>query len=159
MRKSVLYSVFAMLMGVVLFSCTPNDKKLQKQIDSVISISEGAVNATVKDGVVTLTGSVNSEEARSATEATVKAMKDVKSVINQISVDKPQPVVEVNPDSTLSSTVTAALSAAGYKDVVVTVKDGEVTLTGNAKKTDLQKIMQIANEAKPKKVNNQLTLK
>lgn len=42
-------------------------------------------------------------------------------------------------------------------NIEVTVANGEVTLTGNVPKESLARILQAAAEAKPKKINNQLT--
>ena len=47
----------------------------------------------------------------------------------------------------------SAFDAKGIKGITATVSNGEVTLTGDVKKADLQKVMQVANESKPKKVN------
>jgi len=140
----------------MFYSCKPSDEKLQKQVETVLSAAQSSVNGAVKDGVVTLTGTVESEEAKAAAESAVKAIKDIKSVTNNIEVKLP---VVINPDEVLSTTITTALTAAGYKDVKLAVDGGVVTLTGEAKKADLQKIMQIANEAQPKQVINQLKLK
>jgi osmotically-inducible protein OsmY len=75
----------------------------------------------------------------------------------QVPVPTPPPV-SINPDDVLKSTLDSTYKAAGYSGVTVSVMNGEVTLEGKAKKSDLRKIMQAAQEAKPKKVNNKLTL-
>ncbi|MFV0332056.1 MAG: BON domain-containing protein [Dysgonomonas sp.] len=156
MKRLVLILTCALLSGAMFYSCKPSDEKLQKQVETVLSTVQSSVTATVKDGVATLTGAVESEEAKAAAEAAVKAVKDIKSVTNNIEVKLP---VVINPDETLSTTIANALTTAGFKDVKLAVDSGVVTLTGEAKKADLQKIMQIANEAQPKKVLNQLKLK
>lgn len=156
MKRLVLILTCALLSGAMFYSCKPSDEKLQKQVETVLSTVQSSVTATVKDGVATLTGTVESEEAKAAAEAAVKAVKDIKSVTNNIEVKLP---VVINLDETLSTTITNALTTAGFKDVKLAVDSGVVTLTGEAKKADLQKIMQIANEAQPKKVLNQLKLK
>ncbi|MDR3060245.1 MAG: BON domain-containing protein [Prevotella sp.] len=156
MKRLVLILTCALLSGAMFYSCKPSDEKLQKQVETVLSTVQSSVTATVKDGVATLTGTVESEEAKAAAEAAVKAVKDIKSVTNNIEVKLP---VVINPDETLSTTIANALTTAGFKDVKLAVDSGVVTLTGEAKKADLQKIMQIANEAQPKKVLNQLKIK
>lgn len=156
MKRLVLILTCALLSSAVFYSCKPNDEKLQEQVETVLSTVPSSVTGTVKDGVVTLTGIVDSEEAKAAAEAAIKTVKDIKSVTNNIEVKLP---VVINPDEILSTTISTALTAAGFKDVSLAVDSGVVTLTGEAKKTDLQKIMQIANEAQPKKVLNQLKLK
>lgn len=156
MKTKILICTLALFAGISFYSCKPNDEKLQKEVTNALSV-QPTVSSSVKDGVVTLTGIVESEEAKTAAEASVKSVKDIKSVVNNIEVKKPEPVI--NPDDVLNSSITSALTSAGFKDVVVSVKDGEVTLTGTVKKADLKKVMQIANEAKPKKVTNQLKTK
>lgn len=157
MKKSLLVYVCALLTGVVLYSCKPSDAKIQKSVETALSTTNTGISSAVKDGVVTLSGTVDTEEAKAAAEQVLKAVKDVKSITNNIEVKAP--AVVINPDDILTTTVNSAISAAGFSGVAVAVKDGEVTLTGDVKKVDLAKLMQVANEAKPKKVINQLTIK
>jgi len=157
MRRKALIYFIALLSGVMVYSCKPSDEKLQKSVETALSSNTG-VTSTVKGGVVTLMGTVDSEEAKADAEAKAKSVKDIKSVNNNIQVVLPPP--PVNPDDTLTTTIKDALSTAGFKDVNVAVSNGEVTLTGNVKKkADMTKVMQIANESKPKKVNNQIKVK
>jgi hypothetical protein len=46
-----------------------------------------------------------------------------------------------------------------YAGVTATINDGIVTLTGEIKKADLQKLMMALNSLKPKKVDNKLVIK
>ena len=159
MKKLVLISMCALLAGVTLNSCKPSDQKLQTAVETALKAIPDApadLSSAVKDGVATLTGTVETDEAKAAIETAVKAVKGLKNVTNSIQVVPP---VVINPDDTLMSAITTALTAAGFNKVVTAVQDGVVTLTGEAKKADLQKIIQIANEASPKQVINQLTLK
>jgi len=137
-------------------SCKPSDAKLQQQVTTALSAVDSSVSAAVKGGVATLTGTVSSEDAKTAANTAVAAIKGIKSVTNNIEVELP---VVINPDQTLTNVITSALIAAGFTGVKLAVDDGVVTLTGDAKKADLVKIMQIANDAKPKKVINNLNLK
>ncbi len=156
MKRLVFILTCALLSGAVFYSCKPNDKTLQKQVETVLSAIQSPVSGTVKDRVVTLSGTVDSQTAKAAAETAVKAIKGIKSVTNNIEVKLP---VVINPDKTLLSVIINALSIAGFSGVKPIISDGVVTLTGEAKRADLQKIMQIANEAQPKKVLNQLKLK
>jgi osmotically-inducible protein OsmY len=159
MKKLFLICVCALFVGVSLNSCKPSDQKLQTAVETVLKAIPDAsadLTAAVKEGVATLTGTVETEEAKAAIETAVKAVKGLKSITNNIQVVPP---VVINPDDTLLSTISAAFTAAGFNKVVAAVQEGVVTLTGEAKKADLEKIMQIANEASPKQVINQITLK
>ncbi len=151
--------IIALVSSVMFFSCKPDDAKLQKAVDAALIESNTGITSEVKDGVATLKGVVASEEAKAKAEEVVKAVKDIKSVTNNVQVVLPPPPVVVNPDETLTSTINSALTAAGFSGVTVAVSNGEVTLTGDVKKADLPKVMQIANESKPAKVINQLKVK
>lgn len=151
-----------LLAGTFLFACKPNDSKLQQAVNEKLMATPG-VSATVKDGVVTLNGEVTDDTAKQTAEDAAKNVKGVKSVTNNITVQVPVPEptpspVTINPDDVLKNTLDSTYKAAGYSSVTVSVMNGEVTLEGKAKKSDLRKIMQAAQEAKPKKVNNKLTL-
>ncbi|MDR1746966.1 MAG: BON domain-containing protein [Tannerella sp.] len=150
------------LLAVVLFagfiSCKPSDEKLQKEAAAVLSTVSSAISSEVKNGQLILSGEVESDALKAGAEEVVKAIKGIKAVVNNIKVKLPEPII--NPDDTLKGIISTAITAGGdaFKDVIVEVEDGVVNLTGKIKKADLQKVMQIVNEAKPKKVNNQLTI-
>lgn len=152
--------VCMLFVGVTLKSCKPSDAKIQSNVEKAIEQNyEIMITPVVSNGVVTLTGSAESAEQKMAVENTVKSVKDVKSVVNNIIVVTPAPEVVVNPDDTIISDINSKLTSGGFKGVKVEVSNGEVTLSGDIKKSDLPKVMQIANESNPKKVNNKLNLK
>lgn len=159
MKRTAFIFTIALLSSIMFFSCKPNDAEIQKAVDKALTESNTGVTSVVKDGVATLRGIVASEEAKTQAETAVKGVKDVKSVTNDVQVVVPPAAPVVNPDDTLTSTINSALTAAGFTGINVAVSNGEVTLTGDVKKADLAKVMQIANESKPAKVTNQLTVK
>ena len=61
-------------------------------------------------------------------------------------------------DTAIKNLVEANLTRYGVTGVTVEVSGGEVTLKGNIPRAKLQDAMKAANEASPKKVNNQLNL-
>jgi len=65
--------------------------------------------------------------------------------------------VEINPDVTLRTSVDNVLKS--YDGVTADVKDGVITLRGSIKQDDLQPLIMKVQELKPKKVENQLTIK
>ena len=71
----------------------------------------------------------------------------------------PAPSVVIAPDTTLKNTVQANLTKYGVTGVTVEVANGEVTLKGDITRAKLPDAMKAANEASPKKVNNQLNIK
>lgn len=152
-----------LISGIAMQSCKQSDENLKKDVDKAI---QGRYNSTistsVKDGVVTLIGTVESQQEKTSVESEVKAVKHVKTVVNNISVRESnitsqQPVI--NPDNTIKSSIESRLATEGFKDVKVDVSNGEIILSGNLKRSDLTKVMQIANESNPKKVTNNLNLK
>jgi osmotically-inducible protein OsmY len=161
MKTKVLLCAVVLFAGISFYSCKPSDQELQKAVTTSLSTVSSAISSEVKKGEVTLSGVVNSEELKTAAEKAATAVKGVAKVVNNIQVKLPEPEPVINPDDVLKSTIAAAVAAGGdaFSKVVVAVKDSEVTLTGEVKKANLQKLMQIVNEAKPKKVNNSLTIK
>jgi hypothetical protein len=66
------------------------------------------------------------------------------------------PVI-VTPDATLRQSVNNVL--AGYPGITADVNDGVVTLKGSIQQVDLSGLIQKIQELRPKKVENQLTIK
>lgn len=155
MKKIVLSVVSAFLLGFTLYSCSPSDKDIQTHVSPILS-DYTDVNAEVKDGVVTLSGEVVSDVEKNQIQEMLSSVKGVKSVVNNLTV---KPPVVIDHDAEIGSAISSALQSAGFKTVNVAVNNGEVTLTGDLKKSDLVKVMQIANESKPKKVINELKVK
>jgi hyperosmotically inducible protein len=153
-----------LLVSTLVFwtSCKPNDSKILEETKAKVSVIDPNVTVEVKEGVVTLGGQVLDDATRMNVENAAKEVKGVKSVTNNVVATPPPPPpapVVINNDTEISTAINTGLAAKNIKGVTVAVANGEVTLTGNAKKADLQTIMQVANESKPAKVNNNLTLK
>ncbi|MFS8083583.1 MAG: BON domain-containing protein [Ginsengibacter sp.] len=149
--------------SVLFFGCKPKDSDVQAKItEKFASMPElnGAM-ASVSDGVATLSGQVKDDAARALAESTAKDVKGVKSVTNNTTVTPPPPppvaAPAISTGTDLSQGVTDATK--DFPTVKATVNNGEVTLTGNLKRSDLPKLMQSLNSLNPAKINNQLTLK
>ncbi|MDR2919536.1 MAG: BON domain-containing protein [Tannerella sp.] len=159
MKKVLFLLTIGLLSGVMMQSCKESDEKLQTQVNQVMQKTVPEVIAIVQNGVATLSGVVESEDTKMMLETLAKEVKGIKSVVNNVTVHKPEPPVTINPDDTIRTTIESKLKDAGFKSVFIDVNNGEVVLTGDAKRSDLTKIMQIANESNPKKVTNNLNLK
>ncbi len=150
-----------MLLLCILFSCGPKDSKIQADVDTAIRNNPATtgIAANVQKGVVTLSGECKDEASKSAAESEVAKVKGVKQVVNNCTV-APPPVqaapVTISEDATLTSNVNDAIK--DYPGVKATVNDGVVTLTGNIKRSNLQKLMMSLQSLKPKKIDNQLTI-
>ena len=160
MKNVKLFRSLMFIAGFLFFvaACKPSDSAIAESVKAkVVAIPGVAVD--VKDGVVTLSGQVADDAAKAAAETALQGLKGVKSVVNNLTVPPPPPPpVVINPDDVLRSGLDAAFAAKGFKGITATVNNGEVTLTGTVKKADLAKVMQAANELKPKKVINQMTI-
>jgi osmotically-inducible protein OsmY len=156
----IFFAIF-LSVSVLFFSCKPKDSDVQAKITEKFTASPELMgaSATVADGVATLTGEVKDDAAKTQAETSAKEVKGVKSVVNNLTVTPPPPPppVAVNPDSALTQGVTDATK--DFPTVTATVNNGEITLTGSIKRSDLTKLMQSLNTLNPSKINNQLTIK
>jgi hyperosmotically inducible periplasmic protein len=71
----------------------------------------------------------------------------------------PAPAPSIAPDTALRNTVQANLTKYNVTGITVEVSGGEVTLKGDIPRAKLQDAMKAANEASPRKVNNQMNIK
>lgn len=158
--SKILLAVFFSA-SVLFFSCKPKDSDVQAKITEKFAATPecAGASASVTDGVATLTGQVKDDACKNMAENTAKDIKGVKSVVNDLTTTPPPPppAPAVNPDSELTKGVTDATK--DFPTVTAAVNNGEITLTGSIKRADLQKLMQTLNTLKPKKINNQLTIK
>lgn len=77
---------------------------------------------------------------------------------NAVATATPTPV-SASEDNALKNKVEANLTKAGITGVTVEVKEGVVTLKGEVPTAKFQDAVKAANDANPKKVNNQLSKK
>ncbi len=70
----------------------------------------------------------------------------------------PASTTSISDDTALRNSVEANLTKYSVTGVTVDVTGGEVTLKGNVAKDKLEDAMKAANEANPKKVNNQMNV-
>jgi osmotically-inducible protein OsmY len=153
MSISLLLSALACDRGVDDATLTGNVKS---RIASDSGLATAAVSVATKDGVVTLSGMVNSEADKSRAEQLARSVEGVKQVTNSLTV---KPAVVIAPDDPLKTQVAANLTKYGITGITITVANGEVTLEGDLPRAKLQDALKAANEAHPKKVNNKLNIK
>lgn len=144
----VLVAIFA--------SCSQanQDKEIKADIATKAKdeLNFAAVNYTVEDGIVTLTGKCPSEKSKNEAEQTVKGINIVKGIINKIEVAP----VELNADLTLKQAVDSVLKT--YPTVQADVTNGTIMLEGKAQKQEVGKITASLSQLKPVKIDNQLHL-
>lgn len=148
----------------LLISCSPSDEQITESVQKVLTAnaSLSPVSASVKEGVVTLTGEVESETQKTLAETSISGLKGVKSVVNSVTVKPPGPTPEElkkMADEALLQKVNANFETYKVKGVTATVADGIVTLTGQIRRSELQNAMKAATESGATKVENKLTIK
>jgi len=137
----------------------PKDADVQAAAQTTLSAITPAATVTVEKGVATISGEVADDATKASLEAAASKVEGVKSVVNSLTVapPPPAPTVEITADSPLNDALKDALKDS--PSVTYTVKDGVVTLTGEITKANLPTLMQKINALKPKKIENQLTIK
>lgn len=155
--KIKFITVLTLAVALFMSACGKSDADLQKAAaDKLTADKVTGVTVAVKDGVATLTGEVADAAVKTKAEASVKSVEGIKSVTNNCTL-KPLPTpAPPSPDKMIQGTVEEGLKKKGITGVTVTVANGEVTLSGTVDKTKVPEVMMTANEAKPKKVINNL---
>ena len=152
--------LLGMSLAFSFVACAPKDADIEKEVNE--KLNTPSVQVTLHDGVATIVGTCDDDAFKKNIERSVKAVKGVKSVINncQIPVANEEPAaaaVIINPDNDLDKSVGKVVKA--YDGVSATVVGGVVTLSGEIKRSQLAPLMQSVQELKPKKVDNKLTIK
>lgn len=161
-KLAVHVSLAAILLTVFsLESCKskPKDSDLQTAFAEKARGNAQLANikASVTGGVLTLDGQCPDEACKTSAEQVARDVKGVTSVTNHIYVTPPPPPVAINDDAAIRSSISTVVQK--YPGVTADVQNGAVTLRGNIKRDNLQKLMMAVNEANIKNVNNQLTIK
>src|SRR5215467_1268102 len=122
----------------VFFSCGPKDSTIQSAVETSLKNSGMSdIAASVKDGVVTLSGECKDEADKASVEAMIAKVKGVKQVVNNCTVTPPPPTptpVVISQDDVLTKAVADATK--DYPGVKTSVQNGVVTLTGDIKRAD-----------------------
>jgi osmotically-inducible protein OsmY len=146
----------AVTLALAVTACGPKDEEIKAAAGTAVASIQGAA-VDVANGVATLSGQVADDAAKTSAEAAVKAVKGVKSVVNNITVAPPPPPVVISADDSLKTNVAAALK--DFSTLSADVKDGVVTLTGEIQRSALPKVMQALSALHPKKIENKATVK
>jgi hyperosmotically inducible periplasmic protein len=123
------------------------DADLQTAVETAFKANPDLANAvvSVKEGVATITGELPNDAAKTALDALLAGMKDLKSFANNCTVTPPAPVVPPVTDQ-LAQAVTDALK--DFPSVKSELKEGVLTLTGEIQRSSLQKLMMGLNALK-----------
>ena len=156
-RLGRVFSALSLSLAFGLAACTPKDADIKADIDQAITGVPG-VMVEVVGGVATMSGTLADEATRASTEATIKAVKGVKSVADSTTImPPPPPPVVMSPDDSVKTLAMTLLQ--DYPMLMADVKDGVITLTGEIKKAELPNAMQALATLNPKKIENNATVK
>jgi len=149
---------------IFLIGCKPSDEKITAAVKTSLStnVSLSQVTSSVKDGFVTLTGEVETEEQKALAESSLAGIKGVKGISNGITIKLKGPSSEElqkGADDAMLSKVNANFTTYKVEGITATVSGGIVTLTGEIKRENLQNAMKAAMESGASKVENQMTIK
>lgn len=164
MNKLFSRLIYILVVSSVLFTSCGNknkDKEIEARIveRTTADANMKGLTASVKDGVVTLSGQCKDETCKTSCAQSVQSIAGVKQVINNITVPEvqaPAPVT-ITADDPLKASVDNAIL--NYKGVSADVSGGVVTLRGEIKKSELQNLMQALHSLQPKNIVNQLVVK
>ncbi len=156
------FIAFLFFVSTIIFAACKGDQsdaEIKADIDkkAANNVEMSKINASVANGVVTLTGECKDDECRKECADEIKEIKGVKSVVNNIQIATAAPAVQVSGDDALRTGVANVLKS--YSSVQGEVNDGVITLRGEIKRDDLQTLLIALNELKPRKVENQLSIK
>lgn len=156
MNLKKVFSIF-LLTSMVTFgaiSCKSkvSDADLKAKVETAIGSTSGVL-VDVKDGMVTLSGSVSTEDERMALENSAKAAdaKAIKSVVNNITVAAPAPIEVNTNDADLTSKIVDATK--DFPTVKATVLNGVITVTGTLEQARVMTLKQSLDALNPKKVD------
>ncbi len=161
-KNFVIYLVIA-LFGVFSFSSCGNkrsDEDIQKDVSEGLTRGTGNdangaraysnVNATVKDGVVTLDGQCEGENCADSVVSRVNGIDGVKDVQSNIRQ------TQAPTDLTLRTSVQSIISK--YQGVQADVADGVVVLRGSILRDQVQPLMNELSTLQARKIDNQLAI-
>ncbi|MDE0852900.1 MAG: BON domain-containing protein [Nevskia sp.] len=106
-------------------------QRVMEELDYEPAVDAAHIGVSVKDGVVTLTGSVETATQRAQAEAAVRRVKGVRAVAQEIRVNIPSH--KKTADDEIASRAVQVLDWAMHPaepSLQVTVDQGHVTLTG-----------------------------
>lgn len=152
-----------MFVCFVFSACGPRDTQIAAQATAAAQAVDSSVTIQVTGGVATIAGQLKDRATQLAVEAAVHQVKGVERVSDETTIEDTaqQPVAPpqvLSADDQLKHRIDSCFEAGNLPGIRVEVSAGEVTLTGSAKTDDLNKMMQIVQDAKPQKIINQVSI-
>ena len=159
-NSSLLAMLAAFAAAAMMIGCSQSDAgitvKVKAKLAADSTVKASQVNVDTKDKIVTLTGSVDSEEARTQAVALARGTEGVADVVDNLSVKAQQSaqadrsIGQVVDDAAITAAVKMKLAAdsiVGALKIDVDTKDGVVSLNGSVKSQAAKDIaLRIARE-------------
>lgn len=147
-------SILAIMAFSLMIACKgrPSDTELQTKVSEMVKVP--GVVTEVKEGAVTLSGTVVDEASKTAAESAARSVEGIKGVTNNIAVIAPpamDPVVNISPDDALTTQVSAAVK--DFPGVAATVNDGVISVAGELTKDQWKTLKMALDGLGPKKVD------
>ncbi|MCW3159827.1 BON domain-containing protein [Chryseobacterium oryctis] len=162
MKKTIAMAALAVAVSFGAVSCKKkvSDADLQTQATTVVTSNPNA-SVEVKEGVAHLSGTFETQEAKDAMIAQLKAITGVKEVMDMATVAPAPVAAPVETQSAVAPEVQQKVKDAlkDFPTVKVEVVNGELTLTGTASSTQARKIKESVDALKVGKVNFNYTVK
>lgn len=157
MKKYLILCLGIVLSSLMFYSCGPDDYKLKAEAEEVLIESAPRVQVSVNRGIVTLEGTVETEEIKNSVGEKIQAIEGVKSVVNEVNVVVSKPIMS-KADEDLYKTIEVMLKAGNYNNVTIEVKDKEVTFNGTVPtEKDVKRISLISQQIEIAKLTNNVT--
>lgn len=149
--------------SILLDSCGPKDEDVESAVQAVISGSTCVgVSSKVDNGTVTITGDCKDQQGIQLLETQLKQVYGVEKVINNVKVSDPEVTTTEPTTLTISSgdTLTAAVRkiVQEYPSVQAQVNDSVVLLSGEANKSQGERLINQIKALKPKSVDSKKLL-
>lgn len=114
----------ALFVAALLAGCGTEDEKINAELQTKIAAVAPGATATVKDGVVTLTGQVDSSAVKAQAKQAAREVKGVKNVVDNLGVKLAPVAVPEKAPAPLSEADAAKLKGA-VPETYYTVKTGD----------------------------------
>lgn len=153
MKLTKLLMAVVVSATMLFVSCKPKDADIKADVEKALKADPTMASTTVdvKDGVVTIGGECKDEACKAHCEETAKAVKGVKSVVNNCTVATPPPPPAPASLTTVLDEATQQKVKDGLKDIPgVTVEfvGDKAVLKGQVTAANRMKIMQMLASAK-----------
>lgn len=154
MLQHIPIRIFAILWAAFAqYACQPtiSDAALQERVEEALQ-AHPEIRIQVEDQVVTLTGTVTSDDQRREVENAAKAtsQKFIRKIDNHIAVTATPQAID-SADAALQIRAEALLE--GFPDIEIVAGAGIVTVTGSVRQSEKKELQRALNQLGAKSIN------